>query len=93
MTGLCSVRKPALSSLPCGVSVPNPIADRGFWVAFDLIRLNVRRLMYQSLIFAAIAGDDPGRLRSTLDPENVNRLADPLIDRVRRNAEFGSDLL
>ena len=31
--GLCSVRKPAPPSLPCAISVPNLMTDRGFWVA------------------------------------------------------------
>src|SRR5438093_13008977 len=35
---------------PCTVSVPNLMTDRGLWVAIVVGRLNVRRLMYQSLI-------------------------------------------
>jgi hypothetical protein len=49
--------------------------------------------MYQSLIWSGILSDDPGRLRPALDAEDLKRLADALIDRVRRNAELGGDFL
>jgi hypothetical protein len=49
--------------------------------------------MYQSLIWAGISGDDPGCLRPPIDAENLERLADALVDRVRRDAELGRDFL
>src|SRR5689334_23449589 len=39
---------------PCAVSVPNLITDRGLWVAGLELDGNVRRLMYQSLIWSAV---------------------------------------
>ena len=38
-------------------------------------------------------GDDPRRLRTTLDAKDCKRLADALVDGMRRNVKFGSDLL
>jgi hypothetical protein len=73
--------------------VPNLIADRGFRVAGLLAGGNVRRLMYQSLIWSFYLGDDARRLRAPLDPEDRERLADALVDGVRRNLELGSDFL
>jgi hypothetical protein len=49
--------------------------------------------MYQSLIWSAVLGDDARRLRSALDSEDLQRLANALVDGVRRDAELGSDLL
>ena len=46
-------------------------------------RLNVRRLMYQSLIWFAALGDDARRLRAPTDAERMQRLANALVDRVR----------
>jgi len=69
------------------------MTDRGVWVAVSCIGLNVRRLMYQSLIWALVLGDDPSRLRASLDPENCERLTDPLVHRVRRNVKLGGDFL
>jgi hypothetical protein len=57
-----------------------------------LVGGNVRRLMYQSLIFVVILLDDARRLRPALDREDVERLADALVDGVRRNPELGGDL-
>jgi hypothetical protein len=78
---------------PCAISVPNLMTDRGPWVAGIDWTLNVRRLMYQSLIWAAVAGDDARRLAAPLDAEDLERLAYALIHRVRRNAELGGDVL
>ena len=55
--------------------------------------LNVRRLMYQSLIFAAVTGDDARGLAAALDAEDMERAADALVDGVRRNVELGRDFL
>ena len=66
------------------------MTDRGFWVTGFAKPLNVRRLMYQSLIWPAVPRDEPGRLGAPLDAEDLQRLADALVDRVRRNVELGS---
>jgi hypothetical protein len=49
--------------------------------------------MYQSLIWLGILGDVPGRLRAALNAEDRKRLANALVDSVRRNSQFGRDLL
>ncbi len=49
--------------------------------------------MYQSLIWFFVLGNEARRLRSAFDAENAERLADALIDRVRRDMELGRDLL
>ena len=54
---------------------------------------NVRRLMYQPLIWPFDLGNDPSCLRTPLDAEGCQRLADALIYRMRRNMELGRDLL
>ena len=69
--------------LPCTVSVPNLISDRGLWVAGCAAALNVRRLMYQSLIWAAVLSDDARCLTAALDSKDVERSSDALIDGVR----------
>jgi hypothetical protein len=68
------------------------MTDRGFWVTARGCRLNVRRLMYQTLIWPAVPGDDARRLGASFDAEDVKRLANPLVDGVRGNAELGGDL-
>ncbi len=50
-------------SLPCAISVPNLIADREFVFALGSCSRNVRRLMYQSLIWLAVLRDDARSLR------------------------------
>jgi hypothetical protein len=69
------------------------MTDRGFWVAGLGLGGNVRRLMYQSLIWVFVAGDDARRLCAPLDTEDAKRLPDPLIDGVRRDVELGRNLL
>ena len=69
------------------------MTDRGFWVAGLGVADNVRRLMYQTLIWAFVASDDPRGMRAALDAEDRESLADSLIDGVRRNLELGRDLL
>jgi hypothetical protein len=49
--------------------------------------------MYQSLIWAAVLRNETRRLRATLHAKDLQRMADPLIDGVRRNSEFGGDFL
>ena len=69
--------------LSCAVSVPNLSSDRGLWVAGQCVGLNVRWLMYQTLIFAAVLGDDARGLAAALDTKDMQRAADPLIHGVR----------
>ena len=69
------------------------MTDRGLWVARLAAGGNVRRLMYQSLIWAGELGDEPCRLRPPVDAEDAKRLADPLVDGVRGDAELGRDFL
>jgi hypothetical protein len=73
------------AGLPCAISVPNLMTDRGFWFGAIPMALNVRRLMYQSLIWFFVAGDSAGSLCTPLDAENLERLADALVDGVRRD--------
>jgi hypothetical protein len=73
--------------------VPNLIANCGFWVAGCSDGLNVRRLMYQTLIWAAVSRDQARCLRPPGNAKDCNRLADPLIDRVRGDIELGGDFL
>jgi hypothetical protein len=49
--------------------------------------------MYQTLIWAAVAGNEAGGLGPALDPEDVERDPDALVDGVRRDFELGRDLL
>jgi hypothetical protein len=67
--------------------------DRAFWLVPGAPDLNVRRLMYQSLIWAAVLPDDARRLVAPLDAEDVKRLADPLVYGVRRDVEGGGNFL
>jgi hypothetical protein len=69
------------------------MTDRGSWVARLGLGGNVRRLMYQSLIWFLVAADDARRLGATLDAEDGKRLADALVHRVRRDTELGGDFL
>jgi hypothetical protein len=69
------------------------MADRGLWVAGMEVGGNVRRLMYQSLIWSLVLGNDPGRLRAPLDAEDGESLADALVDRMRRDVELGRNFL
>jgi hypothetical protein len=48
--------------------------------------------MYQSLIWAAVPRHDARRLRAAFDAEDLEGLADALIDSVRGNLEFRRDL-
>jgi hypothetical protein len=73
--------------------VPNLIADRSFGVTCGQLGINVRRLMYQTLIWARKLSDDPSSLRTALHAEDLKRLSDALIDGVRGDAELRCDLL
>jgi hypothetical protein len=49
--------------------------------------------MYQSLIWAVYLGDHACGLRTALDAKDMERAADALVDRMRRNAELDGDFL
>jgi hypothetical protein len=77
------------------------MTDRGHWLAAIRVGLNMRRLMYQTLMCGGaglgapgvVLGDQAGCLRAAFDAENVQRAADALIDGVRRDVELGGDFL
>jgi hypothetical protein len=73
--------------------VPNLITDRAIGVAGAGDRLNVRRLMYQSLIWPAELRHDTRRLRAALNAKDLKRLADALIDGVGRDFQLRGDFL
>ncbi len=72
--------------------MPNLKTDRPIGLAGVAIGLNVRRLMYQSLIWRPTLGDETRRLGSSFDAEDLEGLADALVDRVGRNAKLGGNL-
>ena len=49
--------------------------------------------MYQSLIWLGMLSDDARGLSAPLDSESLKRLADALVDGVRRNPELSGDFL
>jgi hypothetical protein len=69
------------------------MTDRGFWVAGMGGGLNVRRLMYQSLIWTSVLRDDARGLGAPFDTKDSKGLANALVDRVRRDVELGRDFL
>jgi hypothetical protein len=69
------------------------MTDRGLWVAGLLAGGNVRRLMYQSLIWPFVLGDDARRLSAALNTQNRQGLANPLIDGVRRDVKLARNFL
>jgi len=69
------------------------MTDRGSWVTLFGLGGNVRRLMYQPLIWPRILGNDPRCLRTALDTEDRQRLANSLVDGMGRNPELGGDFL
>jgi hypothetical protein len=73
--------------------VPNLITDRGIWLARLFVGGNVRRLMYQTLIWAAVLGDQACSLVAPGNTKNPKGLADPLIDGVGRDLELCRDFL
>jgi hypothetical protein len=82
-----------VTGLPCTVSVPNLKTDRLVGLAWRIAALNVRRLMYQSLIWPMDLGDHARCLGAAFDTENPQGSANALIDGVRRYAEFHRDFL
>ncbi|MEO7601899.1 MAG: hypothetical protein ABIS39_01345 [Sphingomicrobium sp.] len=73
--------------------MPNLKSDRGIGMAGVGRRLNVRRLMYQTLIWAAVARDNARRLGPPLHAKDVQGLADALVDGVRGDSELVRDFL
>lgn len=69
------------------------MTGRGLGVTGLILRVNVRRLMYQTLIWLAVLRDDPHSLRTAFDAQNVKHLPEPLIHSVRRNVELCRDFL
>lgn len=59
------------------------MTDRPLLLVDGRAGLNVRRLMYQSLIWAAVLRDQASGMRAPLDPEDLERSPDTLIDRMR----------
>jgi hypothetical protein len=49
--------------------------------------------MYQPLIWLAVLGDDARRLRPTADGQRLKRVANALIDGVRRDSELDRNFL
>jgi hypothetical protein len=89
---LLGIETRAFPGLPCAISVPNLIADRGELVACRGAGLNVRRLMYQTLIWLAVLGHEACGLGSARNAESLERLANPLVDGMRRDSELDRDL-
>ena len=77
--------------LPCTVSVPNLNSDRPIGMTAPLGWLNMRRLMYQTLIWTAVASDEAGGMGATLHAKDLEGSADALIDGMWRNSELGRD--
>jgi hypothetical protein len=73
--------------------VPNLIADRPQWLAHQLPRLNMRRLMYQPLIFPSVVRYEAGGLGPALYAKDLQGLAHALVDGVRRDLELSGDFL
>jgi hypothetical protein len=73
--------------------VPNLFADRAFWVPFDCGRLNVRRLMYQTLIWPADLRHQARRLSPAVDAQDLQCATDALVDGMWRNIELDRDFL
>ncbi|HEX3117008.1 MAG TPA: hypothetical protein VHQ48_16185 [Bradyrhizobium sp.] len=69
------------------------MTDRGLWVNRLGLAGNVRRLMYQSLIWVLVPRNDAGGMVAPIDPEDLQRLTDALVDGMRGNLELGRDLL
>jgi len=60
--------------------VPNLNTDRPSWLDGRGVELNIRRLMYQPLIWAAVLGDEASGLATALHAEDVQRAANALVD-------------
>ena len=81
--------EPGAPGPPCAVSVPNLLANRLFGLVGWFPWLNVRRLMYQPLIWAAVLRHQTGGMDPAVDAKHLERAADALVDRVRRDVELG----
>jgi hypothetical protein len=81
-----------VAGLPCTVSVPNLITDRVAGLGLRCAALNVRRLMYQPLIWCVHPSDHAGSLDPALNLQDLQSAADALIDSMWRNAQFDRDL-
>src|SRR5687768_5657164 len=68
------------------------MTDRAHCVEVGAARLNIRRLMYQTLIWPAVLGDEARGLGPALDSEDMERAADALVDGMRRDVELGRNL-
>jgi hypothetical protein len=83
--------------LPCAASVPNLMTDRALWVSRSRTGVDVRRLMYQTLICFAVvlnrSGDDPGRFAAPVDAKLFKSASDALVNRVRADPKANSDFL
>ena len=82
-----------VSGPPCTISVPNLITDRPTSLVVWGAVLNVRRLMYQSLIWAGGLRDHARGLRPPLDAEDMQRAAHTLVDGMGGNAKFLGNFL
>lgn len=82
-----------MTGLPCTVSVPNLKTDRLNGLAGIGVALNVRRLIYQTLIWAKLSRHQTRGLRPALNPEDLEREADALVDGVRGNTELDRNFL
>jgi hypothetical protein len=77
------------------------MTDRGSWLEANPVGLNIRRLMYQTLMWARVeaesarrvARDHAGGLSAPLDAEDVQGAANALVDGMRGNVELGGDFL
>jgi hypothetical protein len=78
--------------LPCTVSVPNLKTDRLIGMIRCGAALNVRRLMYQPLIWGAVGRDEARGVLALADFQDLKRLADALVDSMRRNPKLDRDL-
>lgn len=85
------------SSLPHTISVPNLIADRPDLVSFCRVGVDVRRLMYQSLICrlrgVENGGDHARRFTTPFYPQFFQCTADALVDRVGADTEAERNFL
>ena len=73
--------------------MPNLNTDRAAGVALAAAALNVRRLMYQSLIWFVNVRDHSRGMRPAFDAQDVQGSANTLVDSVRRDAELDRNLL
>jgi hypothetical protein len=71
--------------------VPNLNANRLIGMGGAGGRVDVRRLMYQALIWGAVLSDDAGGLRAALNAEGLECLPDALVHRVRRDIKLSGD--